>query len=71
MSIDLDPFIYLWKASAWDQAKCISRDSDGNPTEVRFYRKKKHILTIFVAYDDNGDWSQIWTEIPKQEKKKK
>lgn len=71
MSFDLSPFIYLWRGCAWDHAKCVKRDDEGNPTEVWFLRKKKVILKYFVAYDDNGDWSEIWTEIPKTEKKKK
>lgn len=71
MSINLDPFIFQWKASAWDRAECKKKDSDGNPIEVWFFRKKKVILKVFVAYDDEGDWESTWVEKPQNERKKK
>lgn len=71
MSIDLSPFIFSWKRSAWDRAECRQKDDDGNPLEVWFFRKKKVILKVFVSYDSEGDWESTWTEIPKKETKKK
>lgn len=66
----IDHFIYLWKDASYDRIECTKRDSDDNPTEIRYYRKGKVILKVFISYDDNGNWTSISSEKPKKSKKK-
>lgn len=68
--MSIDNFIYTWKASSYDEIQCIDRDANGNPTYLKFLRKGKLILEIFIKYDDNGNWTMIWSEKPKEEKPK-
>lgn len=67
--MSITPFIYDWRGDSWDRAECVKRDDDGNPQEIRFYRKSKHILTVYINYNDDGDWTSIKTEKPKKPSK--
>jgi hypothetical protein len=51
--------------------QCVDRDADGNPKHIKFFRKDKLILEVFVTYDSDGNWQMMWSKIPKTEKPKK
>jgi len=68
--MSIDQFMYSWKAGSYDRIECVERDADGNPLHIRFWRKSKLILEVFIVYDEHGEWMSISSKLPEKEKKK-
>jgi len=66
--MSIEPFIYTWKAASYDLIECVSRDDYGNPVHIKFHRKDKLILEIFITYDENGNWLHMRSKKPTIEK---
>ena len=69
--MSIENFICTWKKDSYDTIQCIERDADGNPLHIKFFRKEVCILEIFVAYDENGEWQTITSNIPEKTKEEK
>jgi hypothetical protein len=69
--MSIEQFLYTWKKDSYDKIECSERDADGNPLHIRFFRKSKLILEIFIIYDENGEWVSLTSKIPEKTKEEK
>lgn len=67
--MSIEHWMDLWNAASYDRIECAQRDSMGNPEHIKFYRKGKHILSVFIHYDEDGNWESIASEKPGAKKK--
>lgn len=59
----------------YDNIAVAQKDAQGNPTELRYYKNGKRVLTVYVTYDADGDFNSLHAkpeheEEPKDEKKR-
>lgn len=66
--MSIEQFIFTWKKDSYQRIECVNRDQNGNPLHIRFWRKDKLILDLYVNYDADGNWQNIYSEIPKEGK---
>lgn len=43
----------------YDRIEAAQKDAQGNPTELRYYKKGKRVLTVYVTYDADGDFASF------------
>jgi len=54
----------------YDNIEVASKDAQGNPTELRYFKDGKRVLRVYVTYDSNGDFQNLHTKAEKGEKEK-